>query len=95
MNELAGTLQLAKKSYDHIKTSQGKDDKYSHITEDEIKQVGKTIQEKWSWLDEAHAIFANTPRTQLASITVAQIRSAKMVHCMLYKFIFHYFYEII
>ncbi|KAK0177021.1 hypothetical protein PV328_001112 [Microctonus aethiopoides] len=79
LNELAGALQLAKKSYDHIKTSQGKDDKYSHITEDEIKQVGKTIQEKWSWLDEAHAIFANTPRTQLASITVAQIRSAKMM----------------
>ncbi|KAK0166618.1 hypothetical protein PV327_004110 [Microctonus hyperodae] len=79
LNELASALQLAKKNYDHIKTSQGKDDKYSHITEDEIKQVGKTIQEKWSWLDEAHAVFANTPRTQLASITVAQIRNAKIM----------------
>ncbi|XP_043288353.1 heat shock protein 105 kDa isoform X2 [Venturia canescens] len=77
LNELSVALQHAKMGYDQIKASQGKDDKYSHITDDELKQAGKAIQEKWTWLDEAHVVFASTPRTQLPNITVAQIRSAK------------------
>lgn len=80
LNELSVALQHAKMGYDQIKASQGKEDKYSHITDDELKQAGKAIQEKWTWLDEAHVIFAGTPRTQLPSITVSQIRSAKQVH---------------
>lgn len=79
LNELSSALQLSKKGYEQIKASHGKDDKYSHITDEELKQVNKTIQEKWTWFDDAHVVFASTARTQLPSITVAQIRSAKQV----------------
>lgn len=83
VNDLAGALQLASKGYDQIKASQGKDDKYAHLTDEEIKQIGSTIKEKRVWLDDARVMFANTPRTQMASITVAQIRTAKQV-CIKY-----------
>ncbi|XP_034934866.1 heat shock 70 kDa protein 4L isoform X2 [Chelonus insularis] len=77
LNDLASALQLAKKNYEQIKASYGKDDKYSHLTEEDIEKLNKAIQEKWSWLEEAYSVFASTPRTQLASITVVQIRSMK------------------
>ncbi|KAL2714577.1 97 kDa heat shock protein isoform X1 [Vespula squamosa] len=77
LDELAGALQLAKKGIDNIKVSFGKDDKYSHLTDDEIKKVEKTVQEKWAWLEEKRVILAGTPRTQQPSVTVSQIRSEK------------------
>lgn len=77
INELAGALQIAKKGLEQIKVSQGKDDKYSHLTDDDIKLVNKTIQEKSSWLEDARKVFVNTPRTQTASITIVEIQSAK------------------
>lgn len=77
INELAGALQIAKKGLEQIKLSQGKDDKYSHLTDDDIKLVNKTIQEKSTWLEDARKVFVNTPRTQVASITVVEIQSAK------------------
>ncbi|XP_044002348.1 heat shock 70 kDa protein 4 isoform X2 [Aphidius gifuensis] len=77
MNELAGALQIAKKGLEQIKVSQGKDDKYSHLTDEDIKLVNKTIQEKSAWLDDARKVFVNTPRTQAASITLVEIQSAK------------------
>ncbi|XP_053598001.1 97 kDa heat shock protein [Microplitis demolitor] len=77
VNDLAGALQIAKKTYENIKASLGKDDKYSHLTEDELKQAAKTIQDKWTWLEEARVVMAGTALTQMCSITVAQIRSEK------------------
>ncbi|KAL0107035.1 hypothetical protein PUN28_015529 [Cardiocondyla obscurior] len=77
LEELAVALQLAKKSLDQIKISHGKDDKYSHITEEEIKTVEKTIQEKWTWLEEKRILLASTLRTQQPPVTVAQIRAEK------------------
>ncbi|KAF7388545.1 hypothetical protein HZH68_012487 [Vespula germanica] len=77
LDELAGALQLAKKGIDNIKASFGKDDKYSHLTDDEIKKIEKTVQEKWAWLEEKRVILAGTPRTQQPPITVSQIRSEK------------------
>lgn len=77
LEEIAGALQLTKKGADHIKASIGKDDKYSHITEEEIKKVEKAIQEKWSWLEEKRVQLAGTPRTQQPPVTVAQIRAEK------------------
>ncbi|KAF7386825.1 hypothetical protein HZH66_011277 [Vespula vulgaris] len=77
LDELAGALQLAKKGIDNIKASFGKDDKYSHLTDDEIKKVEKTVQEKWAWLEEKRVILAGTPRTQQPPVTVSQIRSEK------------------
>ena len=79
MDELSGALQIAKKGYDQIKASFGKDDKYAHITDEDMKHASKTIQDKWTWFEDALTTFARTPRTQLPSITVAQIRSEKMV----------------
>jgi len=72
-------LQLAKKSLDQIKMSNGKDDKYSHLTEEEIKTVEKTVQEKWTWLEEKRILLASTLRTQQPPVTVAQIRAEKQV----------------
>ncbi|CAL7936427.1 unnamed protein product [Xylocopa violacea] len=77
LEELGGALQLAKKGLDLIKASIGKDDKYSHLTEEEIKKVEKTVQEKWSWLEEKRVLLASTPRTQQPPVTVAQIRAEK------------------
>ncbi|XP_076237463.1 heat shock protein 70Cb isoform X2 [Calliopsis andreniformis] len=77
IEELAGALQLAKKGVDLIRASHGKDDKYSHLTEEEIKKVEKTIQEKWSWLEEKRVQLAGTPRTQQPPVTIAQIRAEK------------------
>lgn len=75
LSELAGTLQIAKKSYDQIKSS--KDEKYAHITDEELKSVGSIIKDKWKWLEDAHNVFSTTPRTQMPSITLAQIRTTK------------------
>lgn len=72
-------LQLAKKSLDQIKLSSGKDDKYSHLTEEEMKTVEKTVQEKWTWLEEKRILLASTLRTQQPPVIVAQIRAEKQV----------------
>ncbi|XP_047360287.1 97 kDa heat shock protein isoform X1 [Vespa velutina] len=77
LDDLAGALQLAKKGIDNIKASFGKDDKYSHLTDDEIKKVEKAVQEKWAWLEEKRVVLAGTPRTQQPPVTVSQIRSEK------------------
>lgn len=79
MEELAGALQLAKKGLDQMKTLNGKDDKYSHITEEEVKTVEKTVHEKWTWLEEKRMLLASTLRTQQPPITIAQIRAEKQV----------------
>jgi len=72
-------LQLAKKNLDQIKMLNGKDDKYSHLTEEEMKTVEKTVQEKWTWLEEKRILLASTLRTQQPPVTVAQIRAEKQV----------------
>ncbi|XP_033195781.1 heat shock protein 70Cb isoform X1 [Bombus vancouverensis nearcticus] len=77
LDELAGALQLAKKGIDLIRSSSGKDDKYSHLTEEEVKKVEKVVQEKWTWLEEKRMLLASTPRTQQPPVTVAQIRAEK------------------
>ncbi|CAK9803699.1 97 kDa heat shock protein [Anthophora quadrimaculata] len=77
LDELAGALQLAKKRVDLIRGSNGKDDKYAHLTEEEIKKVEKTVQEKWAWLEEKRVLLASTPRTQQPSVTIAHIRGEK------------------
>lgn len=79
LEELGGGLQLAKKGVDQIKLSAEKDDKYSHITDEEIKKLEKVIHEKWMWLEEKRSILLSTPRTQQPPILVAQIRSEKQV----------------
>ncbi|KAM0735170.1 Heat shock 70 kDa protein 4L [Formica fusca] len=77
LEELAVALQLAKKGLDQIKASIGKDDKYSHLTEEEVKTVEKTVQEKWTWLEEKRMLLASLLRTQQPPVTVAQIRAEK------------------
>ncbi|XP_012234476.1 97 kDa heat shock protein isoform X2 [Linepithema humile] len=77
LEELAGALQLARKGLDQIKASSGKDDKYSHLTEEEVKTVEKTVQDKWTWLEEKRMLLASTLRTQQPPVTVAQIRTEK------------------
>lgn len=72
-------LQLAKKGLDQIKMSNGKDDKYSHLTEEEVKTVEKTVHEKWTWLEEKRILLASTLRTQQPPVTVAHIRAEKQV----------------
>ncbi|XP_011304595.1 97 kDa heat shock protein isoform X2 [Fopius arisanus] len=75
LSDLAATLQLAKKGYDQIKHS--KDDKYCHVTDEELKTLGNVFKEKWQWLEQAHSTFSSTPRTQMPSITLAQVRQVK------------------
>ncbi|XP_012287319.1 97 kDa heat shock protein isoform X2 [Orussus abietinus] len=77
LEELASSLQLAKKGLDQVKASRGKDDKYSHLTDEELKTVEKAIQEKWTWLEEKRILFARVSRTEQPPETVAQIRSEK------------------
>lgn len=77
LEEFAGALQLARKGLDYIKSSGGKDDKYSHLTEEEAKKLEKTVQEKWAWLEEKRVMLAGTPRTQQPPVTIAQIRAEK------------------
>lgn len=80
LEELGVALQLAKKGLDQIKVSSGKDDKYSHLTEEEVKIVEKTVQEKWTWLEEKRILLASTLRTQQPPVIVAQIRAEKQVN---------------
>ncbi|XP_008202915.1 heat shock 70 kDa protein 4L isoform X1 [Nasonia vitripennis] len=78
MDEFAGALQLAKKGVDRIRTSQNKgEDKYDHISEEEIKQVERTVQEKWNWLEDKRVQLNQTPRTQQPPIYCNQIRTEK------------------
>ncbi|XP_033213436.1 97 kDa heat shock protein [Belonocnema kinseyi] len=77
LEELGGSLQLAKKGLDQIRTSVAKDDKYCHITEEELKKMERIIQEKLTWLEEKRVILSSTPRTQQPPVLVAQIRAEK------------------
>ncbi|XP_014473842.1 PREDICTED: 97 kDa heat shock protein isoform X2 [Dinoponera quadriceps] len=77
LEELGGALQLAKKSLDQIKAANPKDDKYSHLTEEEVKKIEKAVQEKWTWLEDKRMVLASISRTQQPPITVAQIRAEK------------------
>ncbi|XP_011497950.1 PREDICTED: heat shock 70 kDa protein 4 isoform X2 [Ceratosolen solmsi marchali] len=77
MDELASALQLATKSVEQILLSQGNDDKFNHITDDEIKKVQRTIQSKWSWLEEKRVLFSQTPRTQQPPVYINQIQAEK------------------
>ncbi|XP_031834751.1 heat shock protein 70Cb isoform X2 [Nomia melanderi] len=77
LEELAAALQLAKKNVDHIKAPSGKDDKYSHLTDEEVKKIEKAVQDKWTWLEEKRIVLAGTARTQPPPVTVAQIRAEK------------------
>ena len=77
LEELAIALQLAKKAIYSIKSSNGKDDKYSHLTEEEVRKLEKVEHEKWVWLQEKRVLLASTPRTQQPPVTVAQIRAER------------------
>lgn len=79
LEELAIALQLAKKAIYSIKSSNGKDDKYSHLTEEEVRKLEKVEHEKWVWLQEKRVLLASTPRTQQPPVTVAQIRAERQV----------------
>lgn len=74
---MAGALQLARKGLDQIRTA--KDDKYSHLTDEEVTKVDKTVEEKWNWLEEKRVQLMNTLKTQQPPVTVAQIRAEKQV----------------
>jgi len=71
---------LAKKNLDQMKVLNGKDDKYSHLTEEEVKIVDKIVHEKWTWLEEKRVLLASTLRTQQPPVTIAQIRAEKQVN---------------
>lgn len=44
-----------------------------------MKTVEKTVQEKWTWLEEKRMLLASLLRTQQPPVTVAQIRAEKQV----------------
>lgn len=44
-----------------------------------MKTVEKTVQEKWTWLEEKRMLLASLLRTQQPPVTVAQIRAEKLV----------------
>lgn len=80
IEELAGALQIAKKGLDQIRQSAaGRDDKFSHLTDEEIRKVEKAVEEKWGWLEEKRASLSGTSRTQQPPVTIAQIRAEKQV----------------
>lgn len=68
------------KGLDQIRTLNGKDDKYSHLTDEEVKRVEKAVQEKWTWLEEKRVLLAGLLRTQQPPVVVAQIRAEKQVN---------------
>ncbi|XP_046748462.1 97 kDa heat shock protein isoform X2 [Diprion similis] len=82
VEELAGALQITKKSLDQIRQSAAagggqEESKYSHLTDEEIKKVEKAVDEKWSWLEEKRVALSGIQRTQQPPVTVAQIRAEK------------------
>lgn len=77
MDELAHALIGATRTVDKIKESAGKDDKYSHITKDEVRKVEVAINEKWRWLEVTRMKLKGVPRTKPIEITIAQIRAEK------------------
>jgi hypothetical protein len=79
MDDLARALQQAMKDVEQIRSSHGKDDKFDHITDEEVKKVERTIQSKWSWLEEKRILLNQTPRTQQPPVYINQIRAEKQV----------------
>ncbi|XP_058796639.1 heat shock 70 kDa protein 4 isoform X2 [Phymastichus coffea] len=79
MEELAGALQLAKKAVDQIRATHKdpKNDKYDHITNEDLGKVEKHVQEKWSWLEDTRALLNQTPLTQQPPVYVNQIRARR------------------
>ncbi|XP_046432561.1 heat shock 70 kDa protein 4 isoform X1 [Neodiprion fabricii] len=84
VEELAGALQITKKSLDQIRQSAAaaaaggqEESKYSHLTDEEIKKVEKAVDDKWAWLEEKRIALSGLQRTQQPPVTVAQIRAEK------------------
>ncbi|XP_014217744.1 heat shock 70 kDa protein 4L [Copidosoma floridanum] len=75
IDELAAALQIAKKSVDQIRSC--KDDRFDHITDEELSKVEKTIMDTWNWLEEKRIQLNQTPKTQQPPVYVNQIRSEK------------------
>nr|CAD7396596.1 unnamed protein product [Timema poppensis] len=74
LDDLGGSLQLARKAVDQWRTG---DERFSHLTEAELMKVQQAIDSSNKWLEERRTTLNATPKTQTPSTTVAQINQER------------------
>ncbi|CAG2054516.1 unnamed protein product [Timema podura] len=74
LDDLGGSLQLARKAVDQWRTG---DERFSHLTEAELQKVQQAIDSSNKWLEERRTTLNATPKTQTPSTTVAQINQER------------------
>ncbi|KAF7278431.1 heat shock protein 70Cb isoform X2 [Rhynchophorus ferrugineus] len=68
------SLQLCFKALELIRN---KDQKYSHLTDDEVNRVNQIYQDAFKWLEQTRVSLHGTPKYLPVPITIAQIRQEK------------------
>jgi len=74
IDALGHSLQLASKVVD---LWHAKDEKYNHLSEEEMNKVIKLIDEKSSWLASSVATLEKTPKTTNPTVLICQFYSEK------------------
>ena len=78
---MTNSIQFCKQSIDQIAMSKNKkEDKFDHITEEEIQKVDKMIQEKWNWLENSKKVLNQTPQMEQPTVFANQIKSEQQVN---------------
>ncbi|XP_050303566.1 heat shock 70 kDa protein 4 isoform X2 [Anthonomus grandis grandis] len=74
LEDFARALQLCMKAIELIRN---KDQKYSHLTEEEVAQVEKAFQESYQWLEQTRQKLNASSLHLPPPITIAQVRQEK------------------
>jgi len=74
VKQFGGSIQQVRKAYEQWEK---KDEKYEHISEEDMKKVLKAIEEKQSWLDQQIGLCNNTPKFENPPVTCAKFRAEK------------------
>ncbi|CAG9766599.1 unnamed protein product [Ceutorhynchus assimilis] len=74
VEDFARSLQLCMKALELIKN---KDQKYSHLTDEEVVKVDQAFQDSYRWLEVTRAKLGAAPKHLPPPITIAQIRQEK------------------
>lgn len=74
LEQLAGSLQLATKALNQIRSN---DPKYAHLTDEDINKVAQAIDKTHNWLEDTRTKLGSAPKYLQPPVTVNDIRVEK------------------
>lgn len=81
---MSHSLQLARKA---LAAADAGDERYNHLTPDELQRVAQAVDKTARWLDDQRALLAKAPRTQDPPVQVSALRQEKQVSCNVMFFV--------